>query len=78
MMPKFKFAEGCAVEDVSSEDVGEMAFAPFKTDKGKLLVGSMVELGWKLKNYSALARDTISLVGKSTGVLEVTLGSFAP
>ena len=68
-IPKFKFAKGYASEDVGAEKVGKTAFMPFIVEKGKLLMGRMVESGWESKDYLALARGTISLVGKSTGML---------
>ena len=45
-MSKFKFAQGYAATDVSTEDMGKMAFVPLNTEKGKLSMGRMVELGW--------------------------------
>ena len=57
----------------------ETAFVLKKTkQKGKLSMDPMVESSWKPKDYSALVEQTISLVGKSTGMLEVTSGGFTP
>ena len=41
-------------------------------------MGPMVTLGWKSKDYSAPTEESVSLVGKSTGMLETTSGGFAP
>ena len=41
-------------------------------------MGPMVTSGWKSKDYSAPAKETISLVGKSTGMPEATSGGFIP
>ena len=44
--------------------------------KGELSMGPMVTSGWKSKDYSAPPEESVSLVGKSTGMLETTSGSF--
>ena len=38
----------------------------------------MMESSWNSKDYSAPAEESISLVGKSTAMPEVTSGGFAP
>ena len=76
--PQFKFTWGHAVEDGSIEDVGKTALVPPKEEKGELSFGPMVALGWKSKDYSAPAEESVSLVGKSTGMPETTSGGFAP
>ena len=66
-------------EDDGIEDVAKMAFVPKETEqKGKLSMDPMVESSWKSKDYSALAKETMSLVGESMGMTEVTSGDFAP
>ena len=44
-----------------------MAPVPLKSEKAKLSMGVMVMSGWKSKDYSALAEESVSLVGKFTG-----------
>ena len=41
-------------------------------------MGPMVTSGWKSKDYSAPAKEAISLVGKSTGMPEATSRGFVP
>ena len=61
--------------------MGKMALVPEKEEKGELSLGPMVTSGWKSKDYSAPAEESVSLVGKSTeycrrppqGVLHPTL-----
>ena len=62
----------------STEDVGKTALVPEKEEKGELSMGLMVTSGWKSKDYSAPAEESVSLVGKSTGMPETTSGGFAP
>ena len=76
--PQFKFTWGHVAEDGSTEDMGKMALVPQKEEKGELSMGPMVTSGWKSKDYSAPAQESVSLVGKSTGMLETTSGGFAP
>ena len=64
--------------DVSTDDVGKMALVPQKEEKGELSMGPMVMSGKKSKDYSAPAEESISLVGKSTGMSATTSGGFAP
>ena len=54
-----------------------MAPAANKTEeKGEMLMGPMVTSAWKSMDYSAPIEETISLVDKSTGMLETTSGGF--
>ena len=56
-----------------------MAPAPSKTEeKGELSMGPMVSSGWESKDYSVPVEESVSLVGKSTGMPEATSGGFAP
>ena len=64
--------------DVSTENVGKTALVPPKAEKGELLMGPMVMSGWKSKDYSVPVEESVSLVGKSTGMPETTSGGFAP
>ena len=65
--------------DGGAEEVKKTAPAANKTEeKGEMSMGPMVTSGWKSKDYSALAEETISLVGKSTGMPEATSGGFLP
>ena len=65
--------------DVGAEEVKKTAPTADKTEeKGEMSMAPMVTSGWKSKDNSALAEETISLVGKSTGMLEATLGGFTP
>ena len=62
----------------SANDVGKTALVPSKSEKGELLTSPMVMSRWKSKDYSALAKESISLVGKSMGMPATTSGGFAP
>ena len=64
--------------DVSIENVGKTALVPQKEEKGELSLGPMVASGWESKDYSALAEESVSLVGKSTGMPAITSTGFAP
>ena len=64
--------------DVSTDDLGNMALVPQKGEKGELSMGPMVTSGEKSKDYSAPTEESVSLVGKSTGMPEATLGDFIP
>ena len=56
-----------------------MAPAATKTEeKGGLFMGSMVMSGWESKDYSTPVEETVSLVGKSTGMPTSTSGGFVP
>ena len=56
-----------------------MAPAATKTEeKGGLFMGSMVMSGWESKDYSTPVEETVSLVGKSTGMPIATSGGFVP
>ena len=78
-IPEFKFGRSSMAKDTGMEEVKKMALAPKKIkQKGKLSMDPMVESSWKSTDYSAPAEDSISLVGKSTGMLSTTLGVFAP
>ena len=78
-MASFKFAKDYIIQDDGTEDERKTVFVPLKIEqKGKLLMDPMVESLWKSKDYSAHAQESISLVGKSTGMPEVTVGGFAP
>ena len=64
-------------EDIGAEEVKKIAFVPEKTEqKQKLSMDPMVEISWKLTNYSGPTKESISLVGKSTVMLSITLGGF--
>ena len=56
----------------------KQALVPEKEEKGELSLGPMVTSGWKSKDYSAPAEESVSLVGKSTVLPETTSGGFAP
>ena len=60
---KLKVVESYVVEDEGTDGVEKTAFVPQKIEKGKLSMGPIVEFGWKSKDYSTLATETISLVG---------------
>ena len=47
-------------------------------EKGGLSMGPMVTSGWESKDYSAPTQETVSLVGKSTGMPMATSGGFVP
>ena len=64
--------------DVSTNDLGKTVPVPQKGEKGELSMGPMVTSGKKSKNYSAPAEESVSLVGKSAGMLATTSGGFAP
>ena len=75
--PQLKFTWGHAAENGSTEDMGKMALVPQKEEKGQLSLGPMVMSGWELKDYSTLVEESVSLVGKSTGMPETTSRGFA-
>ena len=66
----------------TSEDIGiekTMAPAANKTEeKGGLSMGPMVTLGWESKDYSAPVEETVSPVGKSTGMPMATSRGCVP
>ena len=62
----------------STEDMGKMALVPPKEEKGELSLGPMVTSGWKSKDCSSPAKESVSLVGKSTGMPETTSGVLHP
>ena len=64
--------------DVSTENVGKTALVPQKEEKGELSMGPMVMSRGKSKDYSAPTKESVSLVGKSTGMPATTSGGFAP
>ena len=64
--------------DVSTENAGKTALVPQKEEKGELSMGLMVTSGDKSKDYSAPAKESVSLVGKSTGMPATTSGGFTP
>ena len=63
--------------DVSTEDVGKTALVPQKEEKGELSMGPMVTSGW-VEGLLGPAEESVSLVGKSTGMPATTSGGFAP
>ena len=77
-VPEFKFGGSFMAGDVSTEDVGKTVLVPQKEEKGELSLGPMVTPGWETKDYSAPAEESVSLVGKSTGMPATTSGGFAP
>ena len=76
LMPSLKvYAHGG--EDIVIEK--KMAPVASKTEeKGELSMGPMVSSGWKSKDYSVPVEESVSLVGKSTGMPEATSGGFVP
>ena len=77
-VPEFKFGGSFMPGDVSTDDLGKIALEPQKEEKGELSMGPMVTSGEKSKDYSAPAEESVSLVGKSTGMPATTSGGFAP
>ena len=75
---EFKFAQDHAVKEGRADDVGKTAFVPPKEEKGELLMDSMVTSGWKSTEYSTPVGESVSLVGKTTGMPEITSGGFTP
>ena len=66
--PQFKFGGSFIAGHGSTEDVGKTVLVPQKEEKGELSLGPMVTPGWETKDYSAPAEESVSLVGKSTGM----------
>ena len=64
--------------DVSTENVGKTALVPTKEEKGELSMGPMVTSGENPKDYLAPVEESVSLVGKSTGMPATTSGGVAP
>ena len=77
-VPKFKFGGSFMAGDVSTENVGKTALVPPKEEKGELSMGPMVTSGEKAKDYLALVEESVSLVGKSTGMPATTSGGLHP
>ena len=77
-VPKFKFGGSFMAGDISTKNMAKTALVPPKEEKGELSMGPMVTSGEKSKDYSALAEESVSLVGKSTGMPVTTSGGFAP
>ena len=64
-------------EDIVIEK--KMAPAANKTEeKGELSMGPMVSSAWKSKDYLVPVEESVSLVGKSTGMPETISGGFVP
>ena len=63
----------------AEERKGTAFVAPKEEQKGKLSIDPMVEgVPWMSTYFSAPAEESISLVGKSTGMPSATLRGFAP
>ena len=78
-VPEFKFGGSFMAGNGGTEEVKKMAPAANKTEeKGEMSMGPMVTSRCKSKDYSAPAEETISLVDKSTGMPEATLGCSHP
>ena len=76
--PQFTFGGSFVAGHRITEEMGKTALVPEKEEKGELSLGPMVTSGWKSKDYSAPAEESVSLVGKSTVLPETTSGGFAP
>ena len=76
--PEFKFGGSFMAGHGSTEEMGKTALVPQKEEKGELSMGPMVTSGEKSKDYSASIDESVSLVGKSTGMPMTTSGGFAP
>ena len=77
-VPEFKFGGSFMAGDGSTKNVGKTALVPPKEEKVELSLGPMVTSGWQSKDYSAPVEESVSLVGKFTGMLETTSGGCAP
>ena len=72
--PKVKAHDG---EDIVSEK--RMGPAASKTEeKGEISMGPMISSAWTSQDYSVPIEESVSLVGKSTGMPGTTSGGFAP
>ena len=76
--PQFTFGGSFVAGHGGTDDMEKTALVPEKEEKGELSLGPMVTSGWKSKDYSAPAEESVSLVGKSTVLPETTSGGFAP
>ena len=74
--PQFTFGGSFVAGHGSTEDMEKTALVPEKEEKGELSLGPMVMSGWKSKDYSALAEESVLLVGKSTVLPESHLRGF--
>ena len=74
--PQFKFGGSFVAAHGGTDDMGKTALMPQKEEKGELSLGPMVASGWKSKDYSAPAEESVSLVGKSTVLPEDHLRGF--
>ena len=78
-IPEFKFGKGFMAKDDGTEDVKKMAFVPHKIEQRvKLSMDPMVESSWKSTHHSALPKESILLVGKSTGMPSTISRGFVP
>ena len=76
--PQFTFGGSFVAGHGGTDDMEKTALVPEKEEKGELSLGPMVMSGWKSKDYSALAEESVSLVGTSTVFPETISGGFAP
>ena len=72
--PQFKFGGSFVAGHGGTDDMGKMARVPEKDEKGEPSLGPMVTSGWKSKDYSAPAEESVSLVGKSTYCRRLEVG----
>ena len=78
-IPKFKFGGSFMAGDGGAEEVKKTTFVHHKEEqKGKLFMDPIVESSWKSTNYSAPAKESISLVGKFMGMPSAISRGFAP
>ena len=75
--PQFTFGGSFVAGHGITEKMGKTALVLEKEEKGELSLGPMVMSGWKSKDYSAPAKESISLVGKSMVLPETTSEGFA-
>ena len=76
-MPQFKFALSHVAKDENTDDVGKTALLPPKSERREVSMDLIVMSGWKSEDYSAPAKESVSLVGKSMGLPKTTSGGFA-
>ena len=77
-IPKFKFGGSFIVGHGSTEELGKTALLPQKEVKGEPSLGPMVTSGWESKDDSSPVEESVLLVGKSMGMLEITSRGFIP
>ena len=77
--PQFTFGGSFVAGHGITDEMRKTALMPKKEEKGELSLGPMMTSGWKSKDNSAPAEESVSLVGKIYGIAGDHLkGFYAP